>query len=88
MSNKEEKTNVVSIDEARIDKMKKNGHYYSMVEQFEMLRLKFLYNDEMTKQEGIDFVTYLKYFSIYGHSESFKYSCKKMLEKYVEPSGL
>ena len=88
MSDNEDKDNLANLDEKRIEQLAKKGHYFSMLEKFELLRLKFVYNDNMTKREALDFITLLKYFNKYGHSEALKYSCEQMLKKYTEPHGL
>lgn len=86
--NKEEKKNVISLDDKRVERLTQRGHYFTMLEKFELLRLKFVYNDEMTKQEALSFITMCKYFAKYGHSEPFRYSCEQILKRYIEPHGL
>lgn len=88
MSEEKKPSTVSNIDNKRIEKLAQHGHYNSMLEQFELLRLKFIYGEEMNKEEGIKFITMAKYFAQYGHSEPFRYSCQLILKKYVTPHGL
>jgi len=87
MDNKKE-SNVVSIDKAKIKRLKKRGHVLSMLEEFELLRLKLLYEEPMTKQEASKLVTLTKYFMENGPSESFRLSCKFLYDKYIKPYNL
>ncbi len=75
--------NVVDIVDAKVAKLKKHGHMMSMYEEFEILRIKFIYDDLKERQEAIRFVTLLKYFMENGPSEAMKLNCKYMYEKYV-----
>jgi hypothetical protein len=79
--------NVISIDEGRIKRLADKGHYLSILEKFDILRIKFLYND-LQKEEAIQFVTLCKYFKKHGHSESLKLSCHYMYERYMKNQGL
>jgi len=90
MSNNEKTTldNVFNIEEARIKKLKIKGHLPTMVEEFEILRTKMMYNQDMTKEEAIKLVTLTKYFMENGPTEPFRYSCKMLYEKYMKPQGL
>lgn len=80
--------NVFDIDEARIKRMRQNGHTSSMLEEFEMLRLKLVYDKPLDKQEATKLVTYIKYFMVNGPSEPFRLNCKLLYERYVQPYGL
>jgi hypothetical protein len=80
--------NVVDIDKAKIQRLRVRGHLLSMLEEFEILRLKLLYDQDMNKQEATQLVTLTKYFIEYGPSEAFRLSCKLMYEKYMKPFGL
>lgn len=81
-------SNVVSIDKAKIQRLKQRGHLMTMLEEFEILRLKLLYDQEMDKQEASRLVLLTKYFVENGPSEAFRLSCKLMYEKYMKPYGL
>jgi hypothetical protein len=93
MSEKDEKknlqniNNVIPIDHARLKRLLKRGNYISMLEQFDLLRIKFMY-DELTKEEAIKFVTMCKYFMNYGHTESIKLVCYYLYKKYIEHHNL
>lgn len=76
------------IDEARIKKMKVKGHMMSMIEEFEVLKLKFFYDKLTDKAEATRFVTLVKYFMENGPTEPFRLSCRLMYEKYMEKQGL
>lgn len=80
--------NVNHIDEARLKKMKTRGHMMSMLEEFEVLRIKFFYDRLTDKQEATRFVTLVKYFMENGPSEAMRLSCRLMYEKYIEKQGL
>lgn len=80
--------NVFSLDDAKIQRLKEKGHLSSMLEEFEILRLKLLYDQEMSKQEATKLVTLTKYFMEHGPTEAFKLSCKFMYDKYMKPFGL
>ena len=86
MSDKKDK--VTSIDSKRVDRLVDRGHYMSIVEEFEVLRLKLLYDDKLEKQEAIRLVTLCKYIMKYGHSEPFKMSAKYLYERFMEPFDL
>ena len=85
---KKEESNVIQIDKRRVEKLETNGHYFSMLEQFETLHAKFFYTSEMDKKEAINFVTLCRYFEKNGHSEALRLRCKFLLEKYVEGKEL
>lgn len=80
--------NIVSIDEAKLRKMKRNGNTMAMLERFEMLRLKLLYDQQMDSEEARDLVLLTKYFMENGPTEPFRFSCKLMYEKYMKPYNL
>lgn len=91
-SKKEEATppeaSVNHIDEARVKRMKTRGHMMTMLEEFEVLRLKFFYDKLTDKQEATRFVTLLRYFKQHGPTEAMRLSCQLMLEKYVDKFNL
>ena len=80
--------NVVSIDKAKIQRLKQRGHLMTMLEEFEILRLKLLYDQDMEKQEATRLVLLTKYFIDNGPTEAFRLSCRLMYEKYMKPFGL
>lgn len=79
--------NITSIDKGRIKKLKEKGHYFSMLERFDVLQVKFIY-DTLSKEEAIQFITYCKYFMENGHSEAFRLRCFYIHKKYMEKQGL
>lgn len=79
--------NVTSLDKGRINRLKRKGHYFSMLERFDVLNVKFIY-DSLNKEEAITFITYCKYFMANGHSESFRLRCFYIYKKYMEKQGL
>lgn len=80
--------NLINIDKAKIQRLKQRGHQTSMLEEFEILRLKLLYDQEMDKKEATRLVLLTKYFMENGPSEAFRLSCKLMYDKYMLPYGL
>jgi len=80
--------NVIDLDEQRMKRMKTNGHTMTMLEEFEILRLKLMYDKQLDKREATKLVTYIKYFMVNGPSEPFRLNCKLLYERYVEPYGL
>jgi hypothetical protein len=80
-------SNVVSIDEGRIKRLVDRGHYISLLERFDVLRIKFVY-DDLDREEAIKFITLCKYFIKNGHSESLRLSCTYMYKKYMKSQGL
>lgn len=79
--------NVVNIDEARIQRLKERGHYFTLLEQFDVLRVKFIY-DSLDEDEARSFVTLCKYFKENGHSESLRLTCFYIFKRYMEKQGL
>lgn len=79
--------NVINIDEGRVKRLKERGHYFTLLEQFDVLRVKFIY-DELDKDEARNFVTLCKYFKENGHSESLRLTCHYIYKKYIEKQGL
>ena len=83
--NEADVSNVVSIDKAKIQRLKQKGHLMTMLEEFEILRLKLLYDQDMDRQEASRLVLLTKYFMENGPTEDFRLSCKYMYQKYMEP---
>lgn len=82
-------TNLSEIDAARIKRLKVKGHYVTLIDEYEQLRLKFMYEPSaMRQQEAIRFVTLCKFFMENGHSDSFKLHCKYIYERYIGKFGL
>jgi hypothetical protein len=81
-------SNIINIDQGRIKKLAEKGHYNSLLEKFDILRIKFVHDDLTDKEEAIKFVTLCKYFIKNGHSESLRLSCHYMYEKYMKKQGL
>lgn len=79
--------NVTNIDQGRIKRLKERGHYFTLLEQFDVLRVKFAY-DDLSKDEARNFVTLCKYFKDNGHSEALRLSCHYLFKKYIEKQGL
>lgn len=79
--------NVINIDEGRVKRLKERGHYYTLLEQFDVLRVKFIY-DNLSKDEARNFVTLCKYFKDNGHSESLRLTCQYIYKRYMEKQGL
>jgi len=79
--------NVTDIDDGRIRRLRENGNYISMLERFDLLRVKFIY-DTLDKEEATNFVTLVKYFKENGHSEALKLTCFYIHKKYIEGKGL
>ncbi len=80
--------NVVSIDDMKLKRMKQRGNTIAMIEQFEILRLKLLYDQLTDKQEAYQLCLLTKYFMENGPTEPFRMSCKFLYEKYMQPYGL
>lgn len=87
-SNTEELSNVISIDRAKIERLKQYGHVGTMLEEFEILRLKLIYDQDMDRDEATKLVILTKYFMENGPTEAFRLSCKLMYEKYMKPFDL
>lgn len=79
--------NVINIDEGRVKRLKERGHYFTMLEQFDVLRVKFIY-DTLDADEARNFITLCKYFKESGHSESLRLTCHYIYKKYIEKQGL
>jgi len=80
---KKDKPSVVHIDKARVKKLEKLGNYWKLFEEFDMLRLKLVYEEGMSNEDANRFVTLLRYMMKNGHSDSVKYMARKLYEKYV-----
>ena len=87
MAKKDDKT-ISNIDEARVKRLTQKGHQSSMLEEYELLRLKIVYDKPMDKAEAIRFITLCRYFAKNGYSEAFRQSCSYLLDRYVNPYNL
>lgn len=76
------------LDDKRIEKLAYAGHYVSLLEEFEKLKLKFAYNKQMTKKEAARLVTLCKYFMRYAHNEPIQLSAQYFYERYIENYNL
>lgn len=85
---KEEKSNVIHIDSKRIDRLKTRGHYFQMYDSFDLLRIKLMYGEGLTPEEGIKLVTLTKYFMEFGHNEQIKIIAKHIHDKFIVKHGL
>lgn len=84
MSEEEKKDKqIVHIDKARIKKLEVRGNYWKLYEEFDMLRLKLIYEEGLTTVDAHRFVTLLRYLMKNGHNDSAKYMARKLYEKYV-----
>ena len=80
-------SNISNIDDARIKRLVRKGNYYGVLEEFEKLRLKFIY-DALTKEEAINFITYCKYVMSNGQTEITRLSAYYLYKKYIEGKEL
>lgn len=58
-----------------------------MLERFDILRIKFVY-DKLATDEAKEFVLLIKYLKINGHNESIRLTCKYLYDKYIEGKGI
>lgn len=80
--------NVLSLDNKRISRLVERGNIYGIIEEYEILRLKLIYDKEISKVEAIRLVTLCKYLMDNGPSEPFRLSCKYLYERYIKKYGL
>jgi hypothetical protein len=85
---KKEETNVSHIDEQRIKKLQVQGHYVSLLEEFDRLKAKLLYGYDMDKQEAHKLITLTKYFLKNAHSEGFRLHVQYIYDKYIKEYDL
>lgn len=76
------------IDEARLQRLVRNSPYFTLYDSFDLLRVKLLYGEPITPEEGVHLVTLTKYFIRYGHNEQIKIMAKHLYEKYMKKQGL
>lgn len=78
---------VSNIDDAKVRKMHRRGNYMSMLESFDALRVKFMY-DELSEEEARKFIVYIKYFLKNGHSEALRLQCYYLHKKFIQGQGI
>lgn len=80
--------NVEHIDDMRIERLRRNAQYFTLYDSFDLLRIKLLYGEPITAEEGIQLVTLTKYFMRYGHNEQIKIMAKHLHEKFIKKQNL
>lgn len=80
--------NVAHIDDQRIERLRRQAPYFTLYDSFDLLRIKLLYGEPITTEEGIQLVTLTKYFMKYGHNEQIKIMAKHLHEKFIKKHGL
>jgi len=81
----EVKDNVVHLDSKRLDRLK-GANYFAIVDEAELLRMKFQTGKIDNAHDAYRFVTLVKYIMTYGHSEALKFSYKLIYDQFM--SGL
>lgn len=81
--------NISELDAARIKRLKVKGHYITLIDEYEQLRIRFSYEpSSLDQKDAIRFVTLCKFFMENGHTESFKLHCKYIYQRYMGKFGL
>jgi len=75
---------VTHIDKKRINKLEEKAHYGRLLEEFEILRAKLIYDKKLTKQEAYRTVTLIKYFLKNPYNESHKIHVQFLYDKYIK----
>lgn len=88
MSEEKKEASVTHIDEKRIERLSRNAQYFQLYDSFDLLRIKLLYGEPITSEEGIQLVTLTKYFMRFGHNEQIKIMAKHLHEKFIKKHGL
>lgn len=88
MSDEKKEASVTHIDEKRIENLARNAQYFQLYDSFDLLRIKLLYGEPISSEEGIQLVTLTKYFMRYGHNEQIKIMAKHLHEKFIKKHGL
>lgn len=86
MDDKKE-ADILNLDEAILKRMHTKGNYYAILERFDTLRIKFIY-DKLDPKEARDFMIYIKYLKVNGHSEAIRLNCHYLYEKYIKSQNL
>lgn len=76
------KNNVVQIDSKRIEKLKTKD-YFKILDEAEVLRMKFQSGRIESHAEAYRFVTLCKYLMEFGNSESVKYGYKMIYHQFM-----
>jgi hypothetical protein len=79
---------VTHIDSKRVAKLEKNGHYTSLLEEFDILRAKLMYSMNMDATEAVRLVTLTKYFLKHAHSEAFRLHVQHIYDRYIKDYNL
>lgn len=93
MSDKKDENNLISInpvtdiDDAKVKRMHRRGNYITMLEAFDALKIKFMY-DELTESEARKFIVYIKYFLKNGHSEAIRLQCHYLHKRFIKGQGI
>jgi len=82
--NDKKENKVTHIDTRRISRLEQKAHYGKLLEEFEILRAKLIYNKELTKREAYRTVTLIKYFLKNPYNESHKIHVQFLYDKYVK----
>lgn len=75
---------VTHIDRQRVKRLEQKGHYFSLVEEFDVLRAKLIYNKHMDKKEAIRLVYLVKYFLKHAHNEAFRIHVQHIYDRYIK----
>jgi hypothetical protein len=87
MSDDKKDPQILDMDEAIIKRMHVKGNYIAILERFDVLRIKFIY-DKLDPKEARNFMLLIKYLMKNGHSEAVRLNCHYLHKKYIESQGL
>ncbi len=79
---------ITHLDSKRIERLETRGHYYSLLEEFDILRSKLVYSMDMDKHEATRLVTLVKYFLKNAHNESFRIHVQHIYDRYIKDYDL
>ena len=85
---KKEEASVTHIDDKRVDRLKTKASYHEILDAFDLLRIKLLYGEPITVEEGYQLVTLTKYIQQHGHNEQIKIMAKHLYQKYMKHTNL
>jgi transcriptional regulator len=83
-SKKSTDNNVTHLDKRRIEKLERNSSYFPLLEEFDTLRAKLIYNKRMSSDEAVRLVTLVKYFLKHAHNEAFRIHVEHIYDKYIK----